>query len=92
MDSKLEHKHKWYRFTCKDATFLLIKGDYSKLSLSEKFLVKTHLLICVFCRRFLKQSKNIDENFRSCAHDSSVHLSPEKKQSLSQLITDNTKK
>lgn len=92
MDYKEEHKHKWYTFTCKDATLLMTKEEYAKLTLSEKFLLKFHLLICVHCSRFLRQTKAIHKFFKATADKSSLTLSAQKKQSLSQLITDNTKK
>ena len=45
MDYKEEHKHKWYTFTCKDATLLMTKEEYGKLTLSEKLLLRFHVLI-----------------------------------------------
>lgn len=92
MDYKEEHKHKWYTFTCKDATFLMTKEEYAKLTLSEKFLLRFHLIICLHCRRFLKQTNNITRFFKAAASKSSITLSDQKKQSLNQLITENTKK
>ncbi len=92
MDYKEEHNHKWYIFTCKDATLLMTKEEYSKLKFSEKFLLKFHLLICLHCNRFLKQTRNIRKYFKASADNSTLTLSAQKKQSLSQLITENTKK
>lgn len=92
MDYKEEHKHTWYRFTCKDATLLMTKAEYAKLTFFEKFLLKFHLLICVYCSRFLKQTKLINKYFKATASKSSLTLSSQKKQSLNQLITENTKK
>ena len=92
MDYKEEHKHKWYTFTCKDATLLMTKEEYAKLTLSEKLLLKFHLLICIHCSRFLKQTKNIQKFFKAAPDKSTLTLSAQRKQSLSQLITVNTKK
>lgn len=92
MDYKEEHKHKWYTFTCKDATLLMTKEEYAKLTLSEKLLLRFHVLICLHCRRFLKQTKSIHKFFKAAVDKSSLTLSAQKKQSLSQLITESTKK
>lgn len=88
----LEHKHKWYTFGCKDATYLMEKRSFENLGFSEKLLLAFHKLTCKFCRRFEKQTKKINAFFKSAAQSGSVSLSSQKKQSLNQLITDNTKK
>lgn len=88
----LEHKHKWYTFGCKDATYLMEKSSFNTLSLSEKLLLNFHKLTCKFCRRFAQQTQKINSFFRTAAEKSSLTLSAQKKQSLNQLITENTKK
>ena len=88
----LEHKHKWYTFGCKDATYLMEKGSFEHLNFSEKFQLGLHKLMCKFCRRFAIQTKKINTFFKTSVEKSSLSLSPQKKQSLNQLITDNTKK
>ncbi|HWY10819.1 MAG TPA: hypothetical protein VN026_05820 [Bacteroidia bacterium] len=87
-----EHKHKWYTFGCKDATYLMEKGSFVHLSFSEKVQVWFHKLICKYCRRFAIQTKKINAFFRISAKESSLMLSTQKKQSLNQLITEITKK
>jgi hypothetical protein len=87
-----EHKHKWYTFGCKDATYLMGKKDYAPLSFSEKALLKFHTLTCKYCRRFSEQVKKINAFFRSSAEKSTLTLSSQKKQSLNQLITESAKK
>jgi len=41
--------------TCKDVSFKISKSLDIKLSLSERIMVKTHLLMCKSCRRFSSQ-------------------------------------
>ncbi len=91
MDYKEEHKHKWYMFTCKDATLLVTKSEYAPLTLFEKFLLKFHLLICIYCSRFKKQSRKINEFLKASEQKGDLHLSAEKKEALNQLITKNSK-
>jgi hypothetical protein len=88
----LEHKHKWYTFGCKDATYLMEKSSFEKLSISERALLTFHKLTCKFCRRFASQTQKINTFFKKIAEGSSITLSSQKKQSLNQLITENTKK
>ncbi len=88
----LEHKHKWYTFGCKDATYLMEKSSFDKLSFSEKLLLAFHKMTCKFCRRFARQTGKINAFFKRAAEGSSLTLSAQKKQSLNQLITENTKK
>lgn len=87
-----EHKHKWYTFGCKDATYLMSKKEYVALSFSEKALLKFHTLTCKYCRRFAVQTKKINAFFKASVQKATLQLSAQKKQSLNQLITENTKK
>jgi hypothetical protein len=88
----LEHKHKWYTFGCKDATYLMEKSSFEQLNFSEKALLAFHKLTCKFCRRFARQTQKINAFFKRVAEGSSLTLSAQKKQSLNQLITESTKK
>ena len=42
---------------CTQATFLMSKREEHELTLRERFQLYVHLVICEFCRRFLKQTK-----------------------------------
>jgi hypothetical protein len=92
MEHMEEHKHKWYTFGCKDATYLMEKGSFTDLSLSEKVQLGFHKLMCKYCRRFAEQTRKINAFFRTSSEKSSLTLSSQKKQSINQLITENTKK
>ncbi|MBL7919844.1 MAG: hypothetical protein JNJ40_05985 [Bacteroidia bacterium] len=92
MEELKEHTHKWYTFGCKDATYLTVKSEYSKLSFSEKFLLNFHLIICKYCRFFVAQNKKINSLFRASYAKNEVKLSDDKKEALNQLITKNLKK
>jgi hypothetical protein len=86
-----EHSHKWYKFGCKDATFLMDKADYVSLSFSEKSLLSFHKLMCKYCRRYNEQMLKVKLFFRTEAKSSKTGLSGQKKQALNQLITENLK-
>jgi len=92
MEELKEHTHKWYTFGCKDATYLTVKGEYTKLSFSEKALLNFHLIICKYCRFFVVQNKKINSLFRASYHKNEIKLSDNKKEALNQLITKNLKK
>jgi hypothetical protein len=92
MEQIEEHKHKWYTFGCKDATYLISKQEYTDLSFSEKTLLRFHKLMCKYCRRFNEQVVKINTFFKTSAQKGNLKLSVQKKQSLNQLITENTKK
>lgn len=92
MEHLEEHKHKWYTFGCKDATYLMSKKEYAPLSFSEKLLLQFHKLTCKYCRRFSEQIAKINNFIRASLQKEKVELSPQKKQTLNQLITENSKK
>lgn len=87
MEEIKAHTHKWYSFGCKDATFLMTKAPYSELSTGERFLLRFHTLVCKYCRRFGRQSAQIDGLIRRAAESEGKALSPEKKEALNQIIT-----
>lgn len=91
MDPHQEHSHKWYTFGCKDATLLMTKKQFSRLTFSEKILVAFHLLICKYCRRFKTQVSSFADYFRKSADKNTFQLPLEKKEALNQIITDNLK-
>jgi hypothetical protein len=49
---------------CKEATFLISKREEQALTLRERFQLFVHLILCVYCRRFLKQTKIISQAAR----------------------------
>jgi hypothetical protein len=87
-----EHKHKWYTFGCKDATYLMSKKEFAPLSFSEKLLLQFHKITCRYCRRFSEQMAKINAFIKTAVQKGNTGLSAQKKQSLNQLITENTKK
>jgi len=92
MEESKENKHKWYTFGCKDATYLTVKSEHAPLKVSEKILLNFHLMMCKYCRYFVKQSKKINSLFRASYDKNELNLSEDKKQALNQLITKNLKK
>jgi len=92
MEEQKEHTHKWYTFGCKDATYLTVKNDFAPLSSSEKILLKFHMIICKYCRRFVLQNKKINTQVKESYHNNHLTLSFDKKEALNQLITKNLNK
>lgn len=92
MEEIKAHTYKWYEFGCKDASYLKTKADYTELSFSEKALFRFHLATCKYCRRFVKQVNQIDVLLKATIVKSELTLSPQKKVSINQLITDKINK
>ena len=92
MEELKAHTYKWYEFGCKDATYLTTKQKYYGLSVSEKGLLKFHLLTCKYCRRFVNQVNTIDKMLLKNVHNINLTLTTEKKVALNQLITQNLDK
>lgn len=55
--------------SCRKATTLLSKQMDEPLSLWEKFLLSTHLLVCWCCRRFQTHILILREAIRELAHE-----------------------
>lgn len=87
MEEIKPHTYKWYEFGCKDATYLTTKEKFHGLSLSEKGLLKFHLLTCKYCRKFVNQVNLIDKLILKNSNNVKLTLSNEKKASLNQIIT-----
>lgn len=47
-------------YNCKHATQLSLKKEEGKISLRERVQLWYHLLYCSFCRRFIRQSHEIN--------------------------------
>jgi hypothetical protein len=92
MEELKAHTYKWYEFGCKDASYLTTKAGYAKLSFSEKAMLKFHLAICKYCRRFTKQINKIDALIKLSTDTSSLKMAPERKLTINQLITENLTK
>ncbi len=88
MEEIAAHTYKWYKFGCKDASYLKTKADFEKLSVSEKVLYKFHLVTCKYCRRFVKQIIQIDTLIKATFNKSTLQLSPKRKLAINQLITE----
>jgi hypothetical protein len=48
-------------YNCKQATFLIEKKSFSKLSFREVLELRIHLYGCSFCKLYSKQSKVIND-------------------------------
>ena len=70
--------------SCEDASFLIDKSAYTKLSCSEKMSMKLHLLSCKFCRAYQKDSLIITKNIPNILdiNKTDLRLSDEQKTRL----------
>ena len=69
---------------CTQATFLMSKKEERALTLSETFQLYIHLMICEFCRRFLKQMNIISKGLKWLS--SNEILSPAEKQKMKESL------
>jgi len=65
---------------CKQATFLMSKREEHALTFVETLHLYIHLLVCEFCRRFLKQTRLIAKAAKRAASNES--LTSEEKQKM----------
>jgi hypothetical protein len=70
--------------TCREATSLISRKEEHTIGLPEKIALWIHLLICVFCRRFLAQTMMIGEEAGKLTAD--VPLSQEEKRKMDEAI------
>lgn len=60
--------------SCQEATFLIAIKSFRRLRLSESLSLRMHLLSCVYCRRFKRQNKIIDQGIKDVLHPEHEHL------------------
>ena len=65
---------------CTQATFLMSKREERALTFGETIHLYIHLLVCEFCRRFLKQTNLIAKAAKRVTSIES--LTPEEKQKM----------
>jgi hypothetical protein len=75
--------------TCQEATFLITVSRERRISLGERIRLLVHLAICVFCRRFLRQTRQIDQEAKKLV--SSERLSQSEKQGMEKTLSDREK-
>jgi len=75
---------KMFMINCKDATFLISKREEGKIALYERFHLFLHLLMCKFCKLFLKQTEYLSKQFHN--YSSSSILSSEDKEQLKKSL------
>lgn len=57
-----QHKHTWPP-CCKEATMLVEKQlQQQSLPLLQRIGLRLHLLYCIYCRRYARQSRAIDKH------------------------------
>jgi len=69
---------------CTEATFLMSKREERALTLGETLHLYIHLLVCEFCRRFLKQTNIMTKALNRAT--SIEFLTPEEKQKMKKYL------
>ncbi len=77
-----------WMYSCEKASFYIVVSESRTLSLSEKSLLLTHLMMCKFCRRFKTQSKQVNQMARHFV--SPEKLSELQLQELEKRINENS--
>ena len=88
MNNEHQHTYKWYRFGCKDATYMQTKSSYTKLSFGENLLYRFHLITCKDCRRLVEQIGKLENLIRQRSEYASVEFSEKRKNTVNQAITE----
>ena len=70
--------------TCKEATLFISKKEEKKLSVSERFKLFIHLLICKFCKFFYRQNQFLAVEMKQL--HTNAELSGSDKEKFEQLI------
>ena len=77
-------------YNCKHAILISLKKEEGKISLTERIQLLYHLLYCVYCRRFVKQSSilnHLGKNYIASIFTHPPHiLSANIKEKLEQQI------
>jgi hypothetical protein len=71
---------------CKEATFLLTKKEEGQSSKVENAKLAFHLLICVTCKRFARQTAFIIKNARYASEYVQIKMSLQRKQQIKDLL------
>jgi L-lactate utilization protein LutB len=75
---------------CKQATLLSLKKEEGKASILERVKLFYHLLYCIYCRRFIKQSSIINHIGKGVVNSIFTHpphtLSAKLKEDIQQQI------
>ncbi len=75
---------KLLHITCKEATFLIVKSEEHSISLIQNLKLALHLLICRFCRLFLKQNRWLTAALQKLETESS--LTPAEKEKIKNAV------
>jgi hypothetical protein len=49
---------------CRETTLLILKSEAGRITFMEKVKMRYHLLYCNICRRFRKQSKELNHSLK----------------------------
>lgn len=73
--------------SCSEATFLMSKSEEHATSMKEKIELLVHLMICEFCRYFLKQTSFVTKQLENVSADE--HLTEREKTDMEEMIRKN---
>ncbi len=77
-------------FSCEKATLLISKREEGKLTFNEKVRLRFHLVLCIMCRSFEKQTATLSKaTGKIDAHLHHPHLLPGQKDDIIALLKRN---
>lgn len=77
--------------TCKQASEYILKQEENKLTLSQRWAMWRHLVICKACKLFYKQNKTISNVLSNSPKRKELTLKPEDKKAMLQTIVEKCK-
>ena len=73
--------------TCEDATLMMTRSEYEKLSYMNNIRLRMHIMLCKPCQSFNKQNKLITEKYNELLASENGHvLSDAKRKELRDLV------
>ncbi|MDP3666998.1 MAG: hypothetical protein Q8R50_09990 [Sediminibacterium sp.] len=75
---------RYFMVNCKEATYLMGKKEEGKLSIVERVKLSMHTSMCVFCKKFEKQTNKIAEESIHIRADEDLPL--QAKEKIQQMI------
>lgn len=58
--------------SCKDIAHLVSKSQDQRLGFGQRFAIRMHLLFCVYCRRYARQLRWLEQAFGRVREDASA--------------------
>lgn len=83
-----------FKISCREATYLHTKKKEGKLSLTERYGLKIHLLYCSICNLFFSQLDDLETQAHELSHSEKISsiLDPTAKEKMQKALAEELKK